>query len=98
MKRSKTSVSFREMVQLTLRGYKVWWRENPRLLLSILTCGVVDALTPYVSIWLLARLINEITGGHGPQTLTVYALTLMVTTAVLSLAGAGLTRWQDASS
>ena len=95
MKKSKTSVSFQEMARLTFRGYKVWWRENPRLLLSILICGVVDALTPYVSIWLLARLIDEIARGRNTQALTVYALVLMVTTAVLSLVGAGLTRWKN---
>ena len=95
MKKSKTSVSFRESVRLTLRGYKVWWRENPGLLLSTLICGVVDALTPYAGIWLLARLIDEIAGGRSPQALTAYALALMVTTAVLSLVGAGLTRWKN---
>ena len=95
MKKSKTSVSFQEMARLTLRGYKVWWRENPRLLLSILICSVVDALTPYVSIWLLARLIDEIAGERSTQALTVYALALMITTAVLSILGAGLTRWKN---
>ncbi|MBS6195783.1 MAG: ABC transporter ATP-binding protein [Clostridiales bacterium] len=95
MKKSKTAVSFQEMMRLNLRGFKVWWRENPQLLLSILVCGVVDALTPYAGIWLLARLIDEIAGGRNPQTITVYALTLMVTTAVLSMVGAGLDRWKN---
>lgn len=95
MKKSKTSVSFREMVWLTLRGFKVWWRENPRLLLSILICGVVDALTPYAGICLLARLIDEIAGERNPQTLIVYALVLMIVTAVLSMLGAGLCRWKN---
>ena len=95
MKKSKTSVSFQEMVWLTLRGFKVWWRENPILLLSILISGIVDALTPFAGIWLLARLIDEITGGRNPLTLTVYALALMITTAVLSMLGAGLNRWKN---
>ena len=58
MKKSKSQVSFLETVQFALRGFKVWWRENPWLLISVLLCGVVEALTPYVDIWLLARLID----------------------------------------
>ena len=92
MKKSKSQVSFLETVQFALRGFKVWWRENPWLLISVLLCGVVEALTPYVDIWLLARLIDEIAGGHDLQVLKVYVLALMGTTAVLSLLVAILTR------
>lgn len=62
------------IIQFSLRGFKVWWKENPELLLSVLICGVISALTPYVDIWLLARLIDEIAGGHNPQTLTAYVM------------------------
>ena len=92
---SKSTVSFKETMQFSLRGFKVWRRENPALLLSVLICGVVCALTPYVDIWLLARLIDEIAGGRVPHLLTVYALALMSTSAVLSLLCAGLTRWKN---
>ena len=83
------------MMRLSLRGFRVWWRENPELLLSVLICGVVCALTPYVDIWLLARLIDEIAGECDPQMLTAYVLALMSTSAVLSLLCAGLTRWKN---
>ena len=95
MRKSKSHVSIKETAQLALRGFGVWWRENPRLLLSILICGVVCALTPYVDIWLLARLIDEIAGGRDPHLLKTYVLALMSTSAVLSLLCAGLTRWKN---
>ena len=95
MTKRKTPVSVKEMMRLTLRGFRVWWRENPRLLLSVLICGVVSALTPYVDIWLLARLTDEIAGGHDPQMLTAYVLALMSLGAVLSLLCAGLARWKN---
>ncbi len=95
MRKSKSHVSFKETAQLALRGFGVWWRENLRLLLSILICGVVCALTPYVDIWLLARLIDEIAGGRDPYLLKTYVLALMSTSAVLSLLCAGLTRWKN---
>ncbi|MDE5748234.1 MAG: ABC transporter ATP-binding protein, partial [Acetatifactor sp.] len=95
MRERKSHVSFKEMMQLTLRGFGVWRRENPRLLLSVLICGVVCALTPYVDIWLLARLIDEIAGGRDPQMLTIYVLALMSLGAILSLLCVGLTRWKN---
>ena len=95
MRKNKSTVSFKEGVRLILRGVGVWWRENPWLLLSVLICGIVCALTPYVDIWLLARLIDEIAGECDPQMLTAYVLALMSTTAVFSLLCAGLTRWKN---
>ncbi|MDE6750671.1 MAG: ABC transporter ATP-binding protein/permease, partial [Lachnospiraceae bacterium] len=92
---NKSHISFKETVQLSLRGIRVWWRENPKLLISVLICGCVDTTTPYVNIWLLARLIDEIAGGHNSQILTAYALTLLGANAILSLLCAGLTRWKN---
>lgn len=94
-KPNKSQVSFKETVQLSLRGFKVWWKENPGLLLSVLICGVVSALAPYADIWLLARLIDEIAGGRDPQRLAAYALALMGTSGIFSLLCAGLTRWKN---
>ena len=95
MTKRKTPVSFKEMMQLTLRGFRIWWKENPELILSVLICGVVSALTPYVDIWLLARLIDEIAGERDPQVLTTFILALMSLGAVLALLCAGLSRWKN---
>lgn len=92
---NKSHVSFMKTVQLSLRGFRVWWRENPKILISVMVCGVVSALIPYVDIWLLARLIDEIAGGHDPQALTIYVMALMGTSAIFSLLCAGLTRWKN---
>ncbi len=92
---NKSQVSFTETVQFSLRGFRVWWRENPKILLSVMVCGVVSALTPYVDIWLLAHLIDEIARGRDPQTLTIYVMVLMGTSAIFSLLCAGLTRWKN---
>ena len=95
MRKNKSHVPFKETVQFSLRGFRVWWKENPMLLLSVLICGVVSSLTPYVDIWILARLIDEIAGGRDPQTLTAYVMALMGTSAIFSLLCAGLTRWKN---
>ncbi len=92
---SKSHVSFMKTVQLSLRGFRVWWRENPKILISVMVCGVVSALIPYVDIWLLARLIDEIARGHDPQALIIYVMALMGTSAIFSLLCTGLTRWKN---
>lgn len=94
MRKSKSPVSLKEMTHFALRGLGIWWRENPCLLLSILICGVIEALAPYVDIWLLARLIDEIAGGREQQQITAYVLALMSTSAVFSLLCTGFTRWK----
>ena len=92
----KSHASFRETARLSLRGFGVWRRETPGLLLSIMLCAVFEGLTPYVDIWLMARLIDEIAGGRDPQRLAAYALAWMSASAVLSLLGRGLTGWKNA--
>ena len=92
---NKSNVSFTETVQFSLHGFRVWWKENPRILISVLICGIVSALTPYIDIWLLARLLDEIAVGCDPQTLTAYVMALMGTSAIFSLLCAGLTRWKN---
>ena len=95
MRKNKSHVPFKETLRFSLRGFRVWRKENPMLLLSVLICGVVSSLTPYVDIWILARLIDEIAGGRDPQTLTAYVMALMGTSAIFSLLCAGLTRWKN---
>ncbi len=95
MKKNEPQFSFREIIQLTLRGLGVWWQENPKILLSILWSGMIDASTPYLSIWLLARLINEISGNRDSQILSVYVLLLIGISAGASLVSAVLTRWKN---
>ena len=95
MKKNEPQFSFREIIQLTLRGLGVWWQENPKILLSILWSGMIDASTPYLSIWLLARLINEISGNRDSQILSVYVLLLIGFSAGASLVSAVLTRWKN---
>lgn len=95
---NKSHVPIAETVQLSLRGFRVWQEENPRILLSVMICGIVSALAPYVDIWLLARLIDEIAAGRDPQTLTIYVMALMGTSAIFSLLCAGLARWKNVQS
>lgn len=95
MRKKKSPVSVKEMFRLTLRGFGIWWKEDPGFMLSIWISGIADGVTPYAGIWLLAHLVNEISADRDPQKLMADVLTLMSTTAVLSLLCAGLIRWKN---
>lgn len=88
--------SFTGKMQVSFAGMKIWWKENPQIMLSILFSGVMDAGVPYVGIWLLARLIDEIAGERNVDTMKFYALLMMSISAVLGLIAAGLRRWKNA--
>ena len=66
----------------------------PGMFISKSISAVVEALTPYVGIFIAAQLINEIAGERDPDRLRFYAIVALVTTAVLGLASAGLSRWK----
>ena len=94
-KAASEQASVRETVRLSLRGCRLWGAENPKLLPATALCAVVDALRPYVGLWLLARLINEIAGARNPQTLQALALAAVLSTAALAVLSAVLTRWKN---
>ena len=98
MKRNKKpsdKVPLKEAVILNHRGYKIWWDKYPLTLVSTGVCAVVSALTPYVGIYLSARIINEIAGQRDPVVLKQLVLITLVSTAILSLLNAGLSRWKN---
>ncbi len=85
----------RETIRLTLRGYKIWWRENPQMLIAPALCSIVETVSPYVSVWLLAQLINEIAGQKDRQRMIALTFALLVSAALLTLLGAALDRWKN---
>jgi len=95
MSKQSEKISFREALRLTVRGFKLWWEINPRLIISITLSAVVNGFAPYVGIYLGARIINELAGARNVHTLTVLAAAAVLSAAVLALASAGLRRWYN---
>ena len=89
------NITLTETINFSIRGYKLWWDANPKLLLSSALCAIVDALTPYVGIFLLALLLDEIAGSRDPHTLNRIVIASLISAAVLSLLSAVLSRWKN---
>lgn len=73
------------------------WKTVPAAFVSTALASAVKALTPYVAIYFSARLLTELAGRRNPAVLTHLAAILIVSTAMLFLLGAALTRWKNAA-
>ena len=87
--------TLREACSLTLRGYKLLWSRAPGRYISMAISAAVEAITPYVAIYITALLINEIAGPRDPARLRFLALAALISAAVLALINACLTRWTN---
>ncbi|MCL2422001.1 MAG: ABC transporter ATP-binding protein/permease [Defluviitaleaceae bacterium] len=87
--------TIREAISLNLRGYKMWWDKYPMMLVSSGVHAAVEALSPYVGIYLVAQIINEIAGGRNLDLLIRLTVITLISTAGLSLITAGLLRWKN---
>ena len=87
--------SMKESLAITLRGYKIWWKECPQYFVSTGLWCMVSALSPYVGIYLTAQIINEIAGARDPRRLQFLVLAVLLSAAVLGLLTAGLLRWRN---
>ncbi|MCD8337372.1 MAG: hypothetical protein LUD18_08875 [Lachnospiraceae bacterium] len=86
--------SVRETFRLTVRAWKLWWKHCPKVICSMTLYALFKALSPYVTIWFSAQIINELAGNRDPGRLArLIALTLLLT-ALLSLITGILEHWK----
>ena len=86
----------KEMLKLTLRALKDINRCQPGKLLAIALSTVVSALSPYVTVWFSAQLINELAGARRADELWRWVVLTLTVTAVMGLLSAVLRRWTAA--
>jgi len=91
----ETKLTFKEARILTMRGYKIWWQENPAIFISIFLHNLVLGITPYVGIFLMARIIDEIAGSARSVALRNLVLITLTSALVLGLLIAVLSRWKN---
>ena len=61
---NKNRLSLREAVAYTRRGFAIWCKAAPEVLVSAAAVRAVNALAPYLPLWFTARLVNAIAGGE----------------------------------
>lgn len=91
----KEKISFIKAMGITKRGYAVWWKANPKILIAPIFCAIADGLSPYIGIYLSAQIINELAGNRSPQILLRLTLTVLISAAVLAFISSCLNRWKN---
>ena len=84
---------FRLAWERNLRAWKTWWKICPKFFVSSIFHSVFKALSPYVTIWLSAQIINELAGNKSPERLFQLVLIQLVSAALLALCTGMLNRW-----
>ena len=87
----------KQVLALYLRCVKDVNRYVPGRIPAIVLDALVRALTPYVTIWFSARIINELASRRRPEVLWKWVIWSVAMGAVLGLAGVVLNRWKEAT-
>ena len=87
---------WKDVFSIHLWAAKVWWNIDPKLFLSTGLLAAVTAVTPYLTVWLSAQIIDELAGSRTPSILWKWVLLTVCATAGLRLLREGLFHWKQA--
>ncbi|MCD8127194.1 MAG: hypothetical protein LUD82_07000 [Clostridiales bacterium] len=60
MTNQEGKLTYREALRRNRRAWCIWWKKRPAVLLSRVLYALAAALSPYVTIWLSAQIVNEL--------------------------------------
>ena len=91
----KKTMTMRKSLSLTGRCLRDIHRICPGRICSVLLVAMLQGLTPYVTIWFSAQLINELSGLRRPELLTQWVLLTLGVTVLLALLTEAAYRWEN---
>lgn len=80
-------------LRCNMRAVLMWYRESPLMFFCDVASAVFASLSPYVGIWLSARIIDELSGGRDPGRLTALITATLLSYVLISLISLALSRW-----
>ncbi len=92
----KHKYTWRQTLDVHLWAAKIWWGIEPRLFLSTALLALVTALTPFVTLWFSARILNELVGAREPEALWNWVWLTVAAAGALKLLGDWLYHWKEA--
>lgn len=93
---AKKEISVKEAARLNLRAFKTVYKDRKKVLVLRMVKFAFAALTPYIGIWLSARILDEIAGARNPERLMTWVIWTLVSAALITLIQSLLDRWHDA--
>lgn len=87
--------SWKNTFQLNYRAFALLYKHYPQMVLSKIISVIWTSLTPYVGIYLSALILDELSGNRNPAVLKRYVLLTLISSAVIALVTALLTKWSN---
>lgn len=91
----KHKKNWKGIIDVHLWATKVWWKIDSRLFLSTALYAITNAVTPYITVWLSAQIINALAGSHDPGIIWKWVILIVCASAGLKLIGEILSRWKE---
>lgn len=78
MKKETKSSAF----SVWIRALKLWWTTANKMFKNFMLMGVFQVVTPFIFLLIQARLVEEITGGKRPESLSYWVIMMVSLTAL----------------
>ena len=91
----KKKMSWGKTLRLNNRAFKLFYQYYPQMVLSRIISVIWNALTPYVGIFLLALVIDELVGGRDIERLKMLVVITLASAAFIALGAAILNKWKE---
>ncbi|MCR5727241.1 MAG: ABC transporter ATP-binding protein/permease [Lachnospiraceae bacterium] len=78
-------MKFKKRIENTKRGYRILGKYCPGLISSKVLKSAAETLTPFVTIWFSARIINELSGERNTTRLAIYVILTIGINFLLSM-------------
>ena len=92
---NETKINYKEAWALNLRAWKIHYKRGPGCFSSDLLRRIFQAVSPYITIWISAQLINELAGSRDPHQLTKWVIIQLAASGILALTNGILNRWYN---
>ncbi|MCD7738173.1 MAG: ABC transporter ATP-binding protein/permease [Lachnospiraceae bacterium] len=93
MARNDTQLSWKEALKRNVRAWRTIGRCQPKLFGTAVLPAVFDGLGPYVTIYLSARIIEELAGERNPGRLTFLVAVCLIASAAVLFGRGAFKRW-----
>ena len=95
MSEKKQKLPLMESIKLNWRAFSFLFQQVPMVFISNIVQSVFTALTPYVGIYLSARLIDELSGDRNPKKLMFWTALVLGTALVFGVSNVLIAKWRD---
>ncbi len=96
MAKNEKQLPWKTALNRNMRGWNIIWNYQPKLIIAYLLRAVFEGLGPYATIFLSARIVDELAGERSPERLTVLVAACLLASAAVLFGGGALKRWVQA--